>query len=78
MAGGASYGLDPQGPGTQGGQFELETDIHQVPFDAVRELADRITYLELNVVPSYMEEYTAALFLPHTDLSRFPSAGRQP
>ncbi|MCY3017898.1 MAG: ASKHA domain-containing protein, partial [Planctomycetota bacterium] len=40
----------------------------------VQELADRVTYLELNVVPSYMEEYTAALFLPHTDLSRFPSA----
>lgn len=44
----------------------------------VQELADRITYLELNVVPSYMEEYTAALFLPHTDLSRFPTARRAP
>ena len=44
----------------------------------VQELADRITYLELNVVPSYMEEYTAALFLPHTDLSRFPTARGTP
>ena len=40
------------------------------------ELADRITYLELNVIPEYMGEYTAALFLPHTDLSRFPTARR--
>ena len=39
-----------------------------------QELADRMTYLELNTVPSYMDEYTAALFLPHTDLARFPSA----
>lgn len=37
------------------------------------ELADRITYLELNVDPAYMDEYTAALFLPHTDRTRFPS-----
>jgi uncharacterized 2Fe-2S/4Fe-4S cluster protein (DUF4445 family) len=41
--------------------------------DKVGELADRMTYLELNVDPSYMDEYMAALFLPHTDLSRFPS-----
>lgn len=39
----------------------------------VVELADRITYLELNVDPTYMDEYTAALFLPHTDMKRFPS-----
>jgi len=36
-------------------------------------LASRITYLELNVDPAYMGEYTAALFLPHTDLDRFPT-----
>jgi len=42
-----------------------------------RELADRMTYLELNVDPSYMDEYVAALFLPHTDLSRFPTVGRR-
>ncbi len=40
--------------------------------DAAR-LADRITYQELNVDPAYMSEYTAALFLPHTDLGRFPT-----
>ncbi|UCG15629.1 MAG: DUF4445 domain-containing protein [Phycisphaerales bacterium] len=36
-------------------------------------LAERMTYLELNVDPAYMNEYTAALFLPHTDLDRFPT-----
>ena len=39
----------------------------------VVELAGRMTYLELNVDPAYMSEYTAALFLPHTDIDRFPT-----
>jgi len=39
-----------------------------------REIAASITCLELTVEPRYFEEYTAALFLPHTDLSLFPSA----
>ncbi|MCL5096407.1 MAG: ASKHA domain-containing protein [Candidatus Omnitrophica bacterium] len=40
------------------------------------QLAQRMTYLELNTDPSYMEQYTAALFLPHTDPDRFPSVHR--
>lgn len=45
-------------------------------FDAAKfisELARKITYFELSIDPSYMEEYIAALFFPHTDLSKFPS-----
>ena len=38
-----------------------------------QELADRMTYFDLSTTPSYMNQYTGALFLPHTDLSRFPS-----
>jgi uncharacterized 2Fe-2S/4Fe-4S cluster protein (DUF4445 family) len=37
------------------------------------EIASSITCLELTAEPRYFEEYTAALFLPHTDLSLFPS-----
>ncbi len=37
------------------------------------ELTQRITYVELSTDPGYMDQYTAALFLPHTDLSLFPS-----
>jgi uncharacterized 2Fe-2S/4Fe-4S cluster protein (DUF4445 family) len=33
--------------------------------------ARRMTYLELTTDPSYMHEYTAALFLPHTNPDRF-------
>lgn len=37
------------------------------------ELAKRMTYLELSTDPGYMDQYTGALFLPHTDPERFPS-----
>lgn len=36
-------------------------------------IAGSVTTLELTVEPGYFDEYTAALFLPHTDLSLFPS-----
>ncbi|MFH0855253.1 MAG: ASKHA domain-containing protein [Candidatus Omnitrophota bacterium] len=35
------------------------------------EIAAKITYFELSVDSSYMDEYMAALFFPHTDLERF-------
>jgi uncharacterized 2Fe-2S/4Fe-4S cluster protein (DUF4445 family) len=41
-----------------------------------REIADRMTYLELSTTPDYMTQYTGALFLPHTDLERFPTVRR--
>lgn len=36
-------------------------------------IARKITYFELSVESGYMDEYIAALFFPHTDLSRFPN-----
>lgn len=39
----------------------------------VENLVDKITYLELNTEPRYMNEYTGALFIPHTELELFPS-----
>ena len=39
----------------------------------VRDIAARMTYLELSADNSFMDEYTSALFLPHTDLDAFPS-----
>ena len=44
--------------------------------ETITGVADRMTYLELNVDPAYMDEYTAALFIPHTDQARFPSVKR--
>jgi uncharacterized 2Fe-2S/4Fe-4S cluster protein (DUF4445 family) len=37
------------------------------------ELAKRMTYIDLSTDPDYMDQYTGALFLPHTDPNRFPS-----
>lgn len=37
------------------------------------EVASNMTYMELSVVPSYMDEFVASCFLPHTDGSMFPS-----
>jgi uncharacterized 2Fe-2S/4Fe-4S cluster protein (DUF4445 family) len=38
-----------------------------------REIAGRMTYVDLCADPRYMDQYTGALFFPHTDLDRFPS-----
>lgn len=37
------------------------------------QVRDRITYLELNVNQEFMNRFSAAKFIPHTDRSRFPS-----
>ena len=38
-----------------------------------KEIARKMTYVELSVEPSFMNEYTGSLFIPHTDIDRFPS-----
>jgi len=37
------------------------------------EIANKMTYIELNTEPRYMNEFTGSLFLPHTDMALFPS-----
>ncbi|MBT3222489.1 MAG: DUF4445 domain-containing protein, partial [Proteobacteria bacterium] len=41
--------------------------------DLAFEIARTMTYVELCAEPQYMDEYTGALYLPHTDMSLFPS-----
>ncbi len=41
--------------------------------DEVEELAKKITYLELSAGKDFFDEFVSAMFLPHTDLSLFPS-----
>jgi uncharacterized 2Fe-2S/4Fe-4S cluster protein (DUF4445 family) len=43
----------------------------------VVEIANRMTYLELSADNRFMEQFTSALFLPHTDMTAFPSVIRQ-
>ncbi len=42
-------------------------------FDRIGDIRNGITYMELNVNQDFMNRFSAAKFLPHTDLSRFPS-----
>ncbi len=37
------------------------------------QIAQKMTYVELNTEPHYMNEFTGSLFLPHTDIDLFPS-----
>jgi uncharacterized 2Fe-2S/4Fe-4S cluster protein (DUF4445 family) len=39
----------------------------------ITEAAEKMTYLELSADNTFYEAFTSALFLPHTDLSQFPS-----
>ena len=43
----------------------------------VDEVASMMTYLELSADNSFFDEFNAALFLPHTDESQFPSVAEQ-
>jgi uncharacterized 2Fe-2S/4Fe-4S cluster protein (DUF4445 family) len=38
----------------------------------VVEVTKKMTNFELSDTPSYMDNYVAALFLPHTDMNKFP------
>jgi uncharacterized 2Fe-2S/4Fe-4S cluster protein (DUF4445 family) len=39
----------------------------------VKEIAERMTYIELSADNTFYEAFMSAMFLPHTDLSKFPS-----
>jgi len=41
--------------------------------DQVQDIAEKMTYIELSADNAFFEAFTAALFLPHTDINRFPS-----
>jgi uncharacterized 2Fe-2S/4Fe-4S cluster protein (DUF4445 family) len=41
------------------------------------EIARKMTYVELSVSRSFMDEYMSALFLPHTDMNAFPTVARE-
>ena len=54
----------------EGAAMALTAAAAPAEIDRIR---DRITYLELNVNPEFMQRFSAAKFLPHTDVGRFPS-----
>jgi uncharacterized 2Fe-2S/4Fe-4S cluster protein (DUF4445 family) len=47
--------------------------LHKDALDEALKLANHMTYLELSVGNLFMDEFISAMFIPHTDLSLFPS-----
>jgi uncharacterized 2Fe-2S/4Fe-4S cluster protein (DUF4445 family) len=41
--------------------------------ERISDIASRMTYIELSADNLFYEAFMSALFLPHTDLSSFPS-----
>jgi len=52
----------------------LQILLSSQAMSVAEEIASKITYFELSIDQGYMEEYSQALFFPHTDLTKFPSA----
>lgn len=42
----------------------------------IGEIAEKMTYIELSADNSFYDAFMSALFLPHTDLSKFPSVAK--
>lgn len=40
---------------------------------AARQICNAMTYVDFSANPAFMDEFTSALFLPHTNLEQFPS-----
>ena len=50
-----------------------EAILSRAAYDAIRDVANRLTYVDLMTNAKYMDEFVKANFLPHTDVDRFPS-----
>ncbi len=41
--------------------------------EKLEKIANQMTYVELSVYPTYMDEFISACFLPHTNIEQFPT-----
>jgi len=49
------------------------TLLNTLERERIDEIANRMTYIELSADNTFYEAFTSALFLPHTDMSKFPT-----
>ncbi len=66
-----------KGLGNAAGEGACMALLDRKLFEEVEEICSKITYLEMNVRGDFMSQLTGALFLPHTDLNRFPTVKRE-
>ena len=62
-----------KGVGNAAGAGAIKLLMNRECIREVDEICEKITYLEMNVRGDFMNQLTASLFLPHTDMNRFPS-----
>ncbi len=65
------------GLGNSAGKGAIRALLEKDSRKKMEEICDKITYLEMNVRGDFMNQLTGALFLPHTDLSRFPTVSKR-
>jgi uncharacterized 2Fe-2S/4Fe-4S cluster protein (DUF4445 family) len=53
-----------------GAYMALLSDIYR---KEARDITHNMTYIDFSSNPRFMDEFTSALFLPHTDMNSFPS-----
>ena len=46
-------------------------------YDAVAEIANKLTYVDLMTNQEYMEEFIKANFIPNTEIERFPTVMKE-
>lgn len=51
--------------------------LSQEALEETERIAAKMTYFELSTDPKFMNDFVSSLFLPHTDLEKFPSVARQ-
>ncbi|MGC1401738.1 MAG: ASKHA domain-containing protein, partial [Thermodesulfobacteriota bacterium] len=64
----------PLGNTSLKGAADVLLDYQKI--EEVKKIAAKITYLEMNVNQDFMNRFSAARFIPHTDTSLFPSVKR--
>ena len=65
------------GLGNSAGKGAVRALLERDARKKMEEICEKITYLEMNVRGDFMNQLTGALFLPHTDLSRFPTVSKR-
>jgi uncharacterized 2Fe-2S/4Fe-4S cluster protein (DUF4445 family) len=65
----------PLGNTSLKGAADLLLDFQKM--EDMKQIAAKITYLEMNVNQDFMNRFSAARFIPHTDTSLFPSVRRE-
>lgn len=66
-----------KGLGNAAGKGAIRSLLDRSTPNEIDSICEKITYLEMNTRGDFMNKLTASLFLPHTDISKFPSVSAE-